>query len=68
MDNINMKTIKFLKNDRIELDGIRYKGYTICDLPPSFGCIAMFYDNYGFPTTPGIGEWVKYKGLTYIKE
>ena len=39
MDNINMKTIKFLKENKIELDGIMYRGYTICGLPSRFGCI-----------------------------
>ena len=61
MDNINMKTIKFLKENKIELDGITYKGNTICDLPSRFGCI-------DFNSSEGISEWFKYKGLTYIKE
>ena len=61
MDNINMKTIKFLKENKIELDGITYRGYTICNLPSRFGCI-------DFNSSEGISEWFKYKGLTYIKE
>ena len=56
-----MKTIKFLKDNKIELDGITYKGYTICNLPARFGCI-------DFNSSEGISEWFKYKGLTYIKE
>ena len=68
MDNINMKTIKFLKEDKIALDGVVHKPYTICNLPPSFGCIAMFYDEDGIPTTSGISEWYKHKGLIYVKE
>ena len=61
MDNINMKTIKYLKDNKIELDGIVYKGYTICNLPSRFGCI-------DFNSSEGINEWFKYKGLTYIIE
>ena len=37
MDNNNMNTIKFLKEERIELNGVVYKPYKICNLPPSFG-------------------------------
>ena len=61
MDNINMKTIKYLKDNKIELDEVVYKGYTICDLPARFGCI-------DFNSSEGINEWFKYKGLTYIIE
>ena len=56
-----MKTIKYLKDNKIELDEVVYKGYTICDLPARFGCI-------DFNSSEGISEWFKYKGLTYIKE
>ena len=52
MDNNNMKTIKFLKEDRIRLNGITYKPYKICELPPSFG--------------KDILEWFNYKGYTYF--
>ena len=54
MDNINMKTIKHLKEDKIELNGIVYKPYKICELPPSFG--------------EDILSWINYKGYTYIAE
>ena len=40
MDNNNMKTIQFLKDKRIQLNGVTFKPYCIGDLPPSFGCIA----------------------------
>ena len=49
-----MKTIKYLKEDKIELNGIVYKPYTICDLPPSFGIEIL--------------DWFNYKGYTYIAE
>ena len=51
-------TIKFLKPNlttnlqKIQLNGITYKPYTICDLPDKFG--------------NEITEWLNYKGLTYI--
>ena len=56
-----MNKIKFLKPDtstgrqKIQLNGITYKPYTICDLPPKFG-------------TDEITTWFNYKGLTYIAE
>jgi|TARA_R100000808_G_C2020419_1_gene68868 hypothetical protein len=57
-----MKTIKFLKEDRIELDGIVYRPYKVCDIPQNFGCIT-FQDE-----KEGISEWFNYKGYTYIIE
>ena len=54
MDNNNMNIIKHLKNDKIELNGVIYKPYTICNLPPSFGVDIL--------------EWFNYKGYTYIAE
>ena len=49
-----MNKIKFLKHDKIALNGIVYKPYKICELPPSFG--------------KDILEWFNYKGYTYIVE
>ena len=49
-----MNTIKFLKEDKIELNGVVYKPYTICNLPNTFGT--------------EITEWFNYKGYTYIIE
>ena len=52
-------TIKFLKPNlttglqKIQLNGITYKPYTICELPNDFG-------------TSKFTEWFTYKGLTYI--
>ena len=57
-----MKTIKFLKEDRIELDGIVYRPYKVCDIPQNFGCIT-FQDE-----KEGISEWFNYKCYTYIIE
>ncbi len=56
-----MNKIKFLKANmttglqKIQLNGLTYKPYTICNLPPKFG-------------TDEITTWFNYKGLTYIME
>ena len=56
-----MNKIKFLKANittglqKIQLNGLTYKPYTICNLPPKFG-------------TDEITTWFNYKGLTYITE
>ena len=58
-----MNRIKFLKKKEIELNGVRYKPYTICNIPTNFGFI------YNEETDKeGINEWFNYKGLTYITE
>ena len=48
-----MNIIKHLKEDKVELNGIVYKPYTICNLPEKFG-------------TDEITNWFNYKGYTYI--
>ena len=64
-----MKTIKYLKEDKIELDGVIYRGYTICDLPPSFGACEEFEDGNGTVYKyPIISEWFNHKGYTYVIE
>ena len=63
MDNKNMKTIKFLKEDKISLNGVIYKPYTICNIPDSFG--------FGYSEQRdafGIDEWFNFRGFTYVKE
>ena len=56
-----MNTIKFLRpsittgQQKIQLNGITYSPYTICNLPPKFG-------------TEEITTWFNYKGLTYIAD
>ncbi len=56
-----MNTIKFLKRNmttglqKIQLNGLTYKPYYVCDLPDKFG-------------TDEITTWFNYKGLTYISE
>mgnify|MGYP003316019104 CR=1 FL=1 len=67
-ENNNMKTIKFLKDKKIQLDGSTYKPYCIGDLPPSFGCIAHERDADGDIVKYGISEWFAFKGFCYIPE
>jgi hypothetical protein len=61
-----MNTIKYLKPDsagkqKIKLNGITYRPYTVCELPANFGCI-------NFNEKEGISEWFNYKGFTYLFE
>ena len=56
-----MNRIQFLKGDKIKLNGITYKSYSVCQLPEKFGLV----DSDGFSY---ITEWFNYKGLTYIVE
>jgi len=47
---------------KIKLNGITYKPYTICQLADTkFG--QLDEDGYSF-----VYDWFNYKGLTYIKE
>tara|TARA_R100001443_G_scaffold44324_1_gene57284 strand:+ start:1074 stop:1226 length:153 start_codon:yes stop_codon:yes gene_type:complete len=48
-----MQTIKFLKNNYIQLNKTIYKPHTICSLPNDFG-------------TDKITEWFNFKGFTYV--
>ena len=59
-----MQTIKFLKPDnngkqKIKLNGITYRPYSVCEIPANFGCLE-------FNNKEGISTWFNYKGLTYI--
>ena len=65
-----MKAIKFLKEDKIELNGVVYKPYKICNLPPSFGMTENLRNDSGqvIQRFSLIDEWFNYKGYTYIIE
>ena len=71
-----MQTIKFLKPSqitglqKIKLNGITYKGYSICELPTAFGMTEDIMDDDGnvVARLSLIDEWFNYKGLTYIVE
>ena len=63
-----MNTIKFLKVNavtglqKIQLNGITYKPYTICQLADTrFGQVDSNGNSY-------VTEWFNYKGFTYIAE
>lgn len=58
-----MKTIKYLKDNKLSLDGVLYRPYLIGDLPANFGCKYV-------PNDPdfkeGIPSWFGHKGFTYL--
>lgn len=56
-----MQTFKQVDKTTIKLDGITYKGYTLGELPTSFG---FTYDEE--QDKDGITSWFNYKGLTYV--
>jgi len=63
-----MNTIKFLKANtvnglqKIQLNGITYKPYTICQLADNrFGQVDSDGNSY-------VTDWFNYKGFTYIAE
>ena len=63
-----MNTIKFLKANavtglqKIQLNGITYKPYTICQLADTrFGQVDSNGNSY-------VTEWFNYKGFTYIAD
>ena len=57
-----MKSIKIINNTTIKLDGKKYKGYTLGELPKRF---AFIYNEE--EDQEGITEWFKLKGLTYVE-
>jgi len=57
-----MKQIKFINSTTIKLDGKKYKGYTLGELPKRFAFIYNEEDDQ-----EGITEWFKLKGLTYVE-
>ena len=66
-----MNTIKFKGKNTIFLNGIEYKGYTVGDLPNSFGFkeIYLGQDEEGNDQyKKGKSHWFKYKGLTFIEK
>ena len=55
-----MQTIKFLKDNYIQLNGITYKPYTVCQLADA-NCGQVDENGYSLET-----EWFNYKGFTYV--
>ena len=61
---INMQRIKFTSKTTAKTsEGLKYKGYAVGELPPTF---AFIYNEN--KETSGITEWFNYKGLTWIAE
>ena len=56
-----MNKIKYLKEDKIKLNGVTYRPYKICSIPDHFG-------GFEFNEKEGISEWFNHKGYTYIKK
>jgi hypothetical protein len=54
-------TLKQVDKTTLKLNGIAYKGYSLGELPPSFGFI--YNEN---KESHGIQNWFNYKGLTYV--
>ena len=65
-----MSSIKFLKENKIRLNGIVYKPYLIGNLPPSSAFKEEWKtDNDGNDyVVEGIREWFNFKGFTYVSE
>ena len=59
-----MQRLKFITKTNIRTsEGIKYKGYAVGELTPTF---AFIYNEN--KETHGITQWFNYKGLTWIAE
>ena len=59
---INMQRIKFTSKTTAKTsEGLKYKGYAVGELPPTFGFI---YNEE--KEQAGISNWFNYKGLTWL--
>ena len=62
MKNRNLSRLKFTSKTTVKTsEGLKYKGYAVGELPPTF---AFIYNED--KETSGITEWFNYKGLTWI--
>ena len=59
---MEFKILKKLSENRLVLDGVRYKPYFVGYLPPSFG------RRRGEDGQDTIGKWFNHKGLTYLED
>ena len=59
-----MNRIRFTSKTTMKLNKRPYKGYTLGEIPPSFG----FDQKFDSIDENGINKWFNYKGLTWIKE
>ena len=58
-----MQVLRFKSKTKLVYQDIVYRGYSISEIPKSFGFI---YDEN--EDKDGITEWFNYKGLTWIAE
>ncbi len=58
-----MQALRFKSKTKLVYQNIVYRGYSISEIPKSFGFI---YDEN--EDKDGITEWFNYKGLTWIAE
>jgi hypothetical protein len=58
-----MNTIKQVNSTKLKLNGKKYRGYTVCDIPKRFGYIYKAETD-----TDGIYQWFNYKGLTWLPD
>lgn len=58
-----MQALRFKSKTKLVYQDIVYRGYSISEIPKSFGFI---YDEN--EDKDGITEWFNYKGLTWIAE
>ena len=59
-----MQRIKFTSKTTAKTsEGLKYKGYAVGELPPTF---AFIYNED--KDQDGITEWFNYKGLTYVSK
>ena len=66
-----MNRIRFTSKTTMKLNKRPYKGYTLGEIPPSFGFDQKFdsidengQDKFKY----GINKWFNYKGLTWVKD
>ena len=58
-----MKVMKVLRGNYLRMDGVKYRPYTVGNLPSKF---AYLFDE--IKDNEGTREWFNHKGLTYIKD
>lgn len=66
-----MNIIKFTSKTTCRVNGIEYKGYTVGELPPSFGFIRKhngFDENGNDLYKYGKKYWFNFKGLTWLEK
>jgi len=63
-----MNKIKIVNKEKITLNGVKYKGYNVGDLPPTFAYRQKETEtDEGVVIDFGTKDWFNHKGLTYIK-